>query len=82
MEQNMIFGLILGRLAVLKIWDWALKYATFEGNFLMFSWAKKTSPRDLCIMTLLTCSKYSACSSIMYLAYNGDSKERKKGGNN
>ena len=28
------------------------------------------------------CSMYSACSSIMYLAYNGDSKERKKGGNN
>ena len=57
--------------------------ATFEGNFLMFSWAKKTSPRNLCSkMTLLTCSMYSACSSIMYLAYNGDSKERKKGGNN
>ena len=70
-------------------WFWAgwqyctVKYATFEGNFLMFSWAKKTSPRDLCsVMTLLTCSMYSACSSIMYLAYNGDSKERKKGGNN
>ena len=40
MEQDMIFGLVLGRLAVLKISDWAVKYATYEDNFLMFSWAK------------------------------------------
>ena len=30
------FGLVFGRLAVLKISDWAVKYATFEGNFLCF----------------------------------------------
>ena len=34
MEQNMRFGLVLGRLALLKISDWAVKYATSEGNFL------------------------------------------------
>ena len=38
MRQNLIVGLVLGRLAVLKISDWAVKYATFEGNY-MFSWA-------------------------------------------
>ena len=37
MEQNMRFGLILGRLAILKKTIWAVKYATFEGVFLMFS---------------------------------------------
>ena len=41
MKQNLIFGLVFGRLAALKISDWTIKYATFEGNFLMFSWAKK-----------------------------------------
>ena len=41
MEQNMIFRLVLGRLAVLTILDWVVNYATFEGNFFIFSWAKK-----------------------------------------
>ena len=36
MEQNMRLGLVPGRFAVLKILDWAVKYATFEGNFLCF----------------------------------------------
>ena len=31
----MIFGLVLGRLAALKILDRAIKYATFEGNVFM-----------------------------------------------
>ena len=39
MEQNVIFALVLGWLAMLKISDWALKYATFDGNLFMFSWA-------------------------------------------
>ena len=39
MEQNIRFGLVLDRLAVMKILDWAVKYATFEGNFFRFSWA-------------------------------------------
>ena len=43
MEYNLRFGLVLGQLAALKISDWTVKYATFEGNFLMFSWTKKTS---------------------------------------
>ena len=30
MEQNIIFGLVLGRLAVLKISNWVVMYATFE----------------------------------------------------
>ena len=29
MEQSIIFGLVLGRLAVLKISNWIVKYATF-----------------------------------------------------
>ena len=34
MEQNMRCGLVLGLLALLKISDWAVKYAAFEGIFL------------------------------------------------
>ena len=34
------FGLVLGRLAVLKI-NWVVKYATFEGSFLCFHGQKK-----------------------------------------
>ena len=34
MEQNMTFGLLLYWLALLKISDWAVKYATFEGKIL------------------------------------------------
>ena len=30
----------LGWFTVLKIWDLAVKYNTFEGIFLKFSWAK------------------------------------------
>ena len=37
MEWNMRFGLVL---------DWAVKYATFEGNFFMFSWAKRDFESD------------------------------------
>ena len=37
----MIFGMVLGRLAVLKISDWAVKYATFEGNFFNVFMGKK-----------------------------------------
>ena len=33
--MNMRFGLLLGRLAILKI-NWAVNYATFEGSFLCF----------------------------------------------
>ena len=33
MEQNMRCGLVLGLLALLKISDWAVKYAAFEGIF-------------------------------------------------
>ena len=40
MENNLGFGLVFGRLAALKISDWTIKYATFEGNFLMISWEK------------------------------------------
>ena len=29
------FGMVLGQLAVLKISDWAVKYASFEGNVFM-----------------------------------------------
>ena len=36
MEQNLRFGLVLGRLAVLKPLQINLKYATFEGNFYVF----------------------------------------------
>ena len=36
MEQNMRFGMVLGQLAVLKILDWAVKYATFRTMFLCF----------------------------------------------
>ena len=36
----MRFGLVLGWFAVLKISDWALKYVTFECNFLCFHWQK------------------------------------------
>ena len=57
MKQNLIFGLVFGRLAVLKISVIEQKYATFEGRFFfMFSRAKEidcTSPRDLYVMTLL-----------------------------
>ena len=35
MEQNMRCGLVLGLLALLKISDWAVKYAAFEGIFLL-----------------------------------------------
>ena len=41
MKQNMELGLVLGWLAVLKFMDWAVKYATFEGNLLTFSWTKQ-----------------------------------------
>ena len=41
MEQNTRFGMVLGRLVVLKFLDWAVKYATFECNLVMFPWAKK-----------------------------------------
>ena len=33
--------LVLGQLAVLNITNWAVKYATYEDNFFMFSWAKQ-----------------------------------------
>ena len=33
MKQNLIFGLVFGRLAVLKISVIEQKYATFEGRF-------------------------------------------------
>ena len=33
MEQKMRFGLVLGKLALLKILGWAVKYAAFEGIF-------------------------------------------------
>ena len=36
MEQKIRFGLVAGRLAVLKISTWAVKYATFEGNVFIF----------------------------------------------
>ena len=36
----MRFGLVLGWLVVLKISDWAVKYATFDDNFIVYSWAK------------------------------------------
>ena len=51
MEQNLRFGLVLSRLAVLKILDWVVKYATFEGNFFMVSRAffKKYSALKSCI---------------------------------
>ena len=35
MEQNLRFGLVLGRLAVLKIAQTKQLVATFDGNFLM-----------------------------------------------
>ena len=35
MEQNMRFGMILDRLAVLKK-NWAIKYASYEGVFFIF----------------------------------------------
>ena len=35
MEEKGIFVLVSGRLATLKILDWALKYATFDGNLFM-----------------------------------------------
>ena len=41
MEQNMRFELVLGQLAVLKIWDRAVQYDSFEGNFVMFLWTKR-----------------------------------------
>ena len=40
MEQNMRFGLILGRLAILKK-KWGRLLASPESGFFMFSWAKK-----------------------------------------
>ena len=33
--QNMRFGLFLGRLAVLKLLNWVVKHATFEGILLI-----------------------------------------------
>ena len=39
-QQNIRFGLVLDQMAVLKISDWAVKYAAFAGNFLMLSWSK------------------------------------------
>ena len=41
MEQNMRFGLVWGQVAVVKILDWAVKYATLEGKYFMFSRTKK-----------------------------------------
>ena len=54
MEQNLIFGLVSGRLAVLK--PSKLKYATlrvfFHGQNIVVCSNRDTSPRDLFIMTL------------------------------
>ena len=44
MKQNMKFGLILGRLAILKKKLGEL-WATFEASFFMFSWAKKNKDK-------------------------------------
>ena len=38
MNHDIRFGLVLGQLAVLKVLNCAVKYATFEDRF---SWAKK-----------------------------------------
>ena len=46
MKQNMRFGLVLSGCTwqyILKISDWVVKYAIFEIQFSMFSWAKKIS---------------------------------------
>ena len=40
MEQNMRFGLVLGRLSILKKNWWPIM-SKFEAGFFMFSWAKK-----------------------------------------
>ena len=40
MEQNMRFGLILGRLAILKK-NLGQLGAIFDGGFFMFSWVKR-----------------------------------------
>ena len=33
MEQNLMFGLVLNQLALLKIYDWAVKHAAFASYF-------------------------------------------------
>ena len=58
MEQNLRFGLVLGRLAVLKPAQIEIKYATFKGNvFEEMSQRPHSivgcSPRDLYVMTLI-----------------------------
>ena len=41
MKQNLIFGLVFGRLAVLKISVIEQKYATFEGRFFFYVFTDK-----------------------------------------
>ena len=53
MDQKLKFGLVLGWLVVLKISDWAVKYATFDDNFSIYSWAKNylAFKKEYCIVS-------------------------------
>ena len=56
MKQNLIFGLVFGRLAVLKISVIEQKYATFEGSFFYVFTDKRNR---LYLTTRLICNDFA-----------------------
>ena len=59
LRQILIFGLVLGQLAILKISEIKLKYATFESKFFeMFSWAKQIKIIDFLDIVVCALKSY------------------------